>query len=64
MGLVKKITMALLGATTLGLAIAGNYAFARNIDWAGSQDGNIDWATQDARNIDWALPEPSSSTDV
>lgn len=56
---VKKITMALLGATTLGLALAGNLAFDDGLDWAGHQKfRGLDWASPtDDDGLDWALPD-------
>lgn len=50
---MKKITIALLGATTLGLAISGHVVASRGLDWAESQ----------APGLDWALPEPAAPTD-
>lgn len=58
---MKKITMALIGATALALTMAGNHAFARGLDWASPTDDGFDWAAPSVANgLDWALPAPSA----
>lgn len=60
---MKKITIALLGATTLGLAISGHIVASRGLDWAESQAPGLDWAQAHSSGLDWALPEPAAPTD-